>query len=135
MDFTLLVNAPLFNKLTLEEIRNIFKETPYQVRKYNAGSMIAHSGEEIKSFIMVISGVVKGEMVDYSGRVIKIEDMPAPHALASAFIFGRKKMCPVNVVATTEASLLIINKTEFLRLLTKDERILINFLDMTSDRS
>jgi CRP-like cAMP-binding protein len=97
--------------------------------------MIARSGEEVKSLMIVVSGVAKGEMVDYSGRVIKIEDMPAPHALASAFLFGRKNSFPVNVIALTDASLLIINKIDFLKLLERDNRILINFLDLVSNRS
>jgi CRP-like cAMP-binding protein len=61
--------------------------------------------------------------------------MPAPQALAAAFVFGKKNVYPVNVVAVTEASLLIINKNEFLQLLTGDKRIMINFLDMVSNRS
>ena len=58
--------------------------------------------------MIVIGGTVKGEMVDYSGRVIKIEDIPAPGALASAFIFGSRNRFPVNVVALTDTSLMII---------------------------
>jgi len=135
MDFTLLENAPLFKKLSFDEIKNFLDGIPYQLRKYNAGSMIAHTGEEVKSLMIVLNGVVKGEMVDYSGKVIKIEDMPAPHSLAAAFIFGSRNLFPVNVVAVTDATIFSISKQEFLKLLTRDKRILINFLNMVSDRS
>ncbi len=135
MDFTPLLSAPLFRDLTFDEIKSIFTKIPFQVKKYNTGTMVARCGEEVKSLMIVLNGVVKGEMVDYSGRVIKIEEMQASHALAAAFLFGKKNFYPVNVVAVTDASLLIINKTEFLKLLTGDKRILINFLDMVSNRS
>jgi len=135
MDFTLLENAPLFKKISFDEIKTFLDGIPYQLRKYNAGSMIAHTGEEVKSLMIVLKGVVKGEMVDYSGKVIKIEDMPAPHSLAAAFIFGSRNLFPVNVVAVTDATIFSISKQEFLKLLTRDKRILINFLNMVSDRS
>jgi CRP-like cAMP-binding protein len=85
--------------------------------------------------MVVMTGMVKGEMVDYAGRVIKIEDIPAPGALASAFMFGNKNSFPVNVVAISDTELLIIDKPEFLKLLILDNKILVNFLDMISNRS
>ncbi len=100
-----------------------------------AGSLIAQSDEQVNSFMLVIEGVAKGEMVDYTGRVIKIEDIPAPHTLASAFLFGNRKRFPVNVAAVSDTTLMIIGKDDFLKLLIKNERILVNFLDMISNRS
>jgi CRP-like cAMP-binding protein len=85
--------------------------------------------------MIVISGVVKGEMVDYAGRVIKIEDIPAPGALASAFMFGNRNLYPVNVIAVTDSELLIIDKNPFLNLLMRHDLVLVNFLDMISNRS
>jgi hypothetical protein len=32
---------------------------------------------------------VKGEMTDYNGKTIKIEDIEAPRPLAVAFLFGK----------------------------------------------
>ena len=135
MDYSVLSKSPLFRGFTSDEIAKILLIVQYQIRKYNAGSLISQSGEPVKSLMIVMIGVVKGEMVDYSGRVIKIEDIPAPGALASAFVFGNKNRFPVNVVAKTDAELLIIDKPEFLKLLISEDKILINFLDMISNRS
>jgi CRP/FNR family transcriptional regulator, dissimilatory nitrate respiration regulator len=107
----------------------------YKLKKFHEGTMISQSGETVSSLLIVISGVVKGEMVDYAGRVIKIEDIPAPGALASAFIFGNKNKFPVNVVAVSDGELLMIEKPDFLKLLMKNDAILANFLDMISNRS
>jgi len=135
MDYSLLSFAPLFKGLTPDEIESIISEIPYRIRKFQAGSMIAQSGEPVNSLMLILDGTVKGEMVDYAGRVIKIEDIPAPGALASAFMFGSKNIFPVNVVAVSEVELLLIEKDDFLRLLKRNEIILINFLDMISNRS
>ena len=135
MDYSLLSNAPLFKGLTIVDIEKILSGVPHRVKKFQAGSLISQSGEPVNSLMVVISGVVKGEMVDYAGRVIKIEDIPAPGALASAFIFGSKNRFPVNVIATSDAEILVIDKSDFLNLLMNNDKILVNFLDMISNRS
>jgi CRP-like cAMP-binding protein len=135
MDYSLLSNAPLFKGLTTGEIETILSGVPHRTKKFQAGSLISQSGEPVNSLIVVISGVVKGEMVDYVGRVIKIEDIPAPGALASAFMFGNRNRFPVNVIAVSDGELLLIEKPDFLKLLMRNNIILVNFLDMISNRS
>lgn len=135
MEWSVISQAPLFNGFAEAEVERLFRNIPYYLRKYRAGTMIAQSGENVNSLRIVASGTVKGEMIDYSGRVIKIEDIPAPGALAPAFIFGARNRFPVNVVAVSDAELLVIEKPEFLKLLMQNDRILVNFLDMISSRS
>jgi CRP-like cAMP-binding protein len=135
MDYSILLKSPLFRGMLLEEVISAISVTPYRIRRFNAGSLISQSGEPVNSFMMVIDGVVKGEMVDFSGRVIKIEDIPASGALASAFIFGSRNRFPVNVVAVSDAKLIIIEKADFLKFLKSNEKILTNFLDIISNRS
>jgi CRP/FNR family transcriptional regulator, dissimilatory nitrate respiration regulator len=91
--------------------------------------------EPVSALMIVLKGTVKGEMVDYSGHVIKIEDIPAPGLLAPAFIFGSRNRFPVNVVSVTDAEILVLEKPDFLKLLSKNEIVLGNFLNMISDRS
>lgn len=135
MDYSILIKAPLFRNILLEEIREAMSLIPHRIKRYKTGSLIAQSGENVTSMMVVIKGTVKGEMVDYAGRVIKIEDIPAPGALAPAFMFGNINTFPVNVVAISDTELLLIEKPDFLKLLKSNEKILVNFLDMISNRS
>jgi CRP-like cAMP-binding protein len=135
MDYSHLSNAPLFRGLSGEDVQSILSTVPYRVKKFRSGSMIAQSGEEVNAFIIVIAGAVKGEMVDYAGRIIKIEDIPAPGALASAFLFGDRNRFPVNVMAISDGELLLIEKAVFLKLLMNHYVLLVNFMDMISNRS
>jgi CRP/FNR family transcriptional regulator, dissimilatory nitrate respiration regulator len=135
MDLSLLSNTPLFKGLTANEIASILKTILYRTKKYAIGSIIAQSGESVNSLMIVLIGTVKGEMVDYSGRIIKIEDIPAPGALASAFVYGNNNKYPVNVIAVSDAEILVIDKCEFLKLLMINDTVLVNFLDMISNRS
>ena len=135
MDYTILSNAPLFKGLSADDVKSILSVVPHKVKKFLSGSMISQCGEPVNSLMVVIKGVVKGEMTDYAGRVIKIEDIPAPGAVASAFMFGNRNMFPVNVIAVSDGELLLIEKSAFLKLLMKNDIILVNFLDMISNRS
>jgi len=135
MDYSLLLNAPLFKGLETGNIAEELSGVPHRIKRYLAGSLISQSGDSVNSMIIVISGVVKGEMIDYAGRIIKIEDIPAPGSLAAAFLFGNKTKFPVNVISVTDTELLVIDKQDFLRLLMSNDLILANFLDMISNRS
>jgi signal-transduction protein with cAMP-binding, CBS, and nucleotidyltransferase domain len=92
MDYNLLTKAPLFAGLSVEEIDYLLNKIPFKVKKYNSGSIVALCGEHVNALYLVMTGVVKGEMVDNEGRIIKIEDIPAPGALAAGFIFGRNNL-------------------------------------------
>jgi CRP-like cAMP-binding protein len=135
MYYSNLSDSPLFRGLASGEIESILREVPHRIKKFRTGSMISQCGEPVNSLMIVVQGIVKGEMVDFAGRVIKIEDIHAPGALASAFMFGNKNRFPVNVIAVTDTELLDINKSDFLILLMNNDKILVNFLDMISNRS
>lgn len=125
----------MFKGMSAGAIEEILSAVPCRIRKFKAGALISQSGEPVNSLMIVTSGTVKGEMVDDAGRVIKIEDIPAPGALATAFIFGNRNRFPVNVIAISDGEILSIDKTDFLKLLMRNDIILVNFLNMISNRS
>lgn len=131
----MLSGSPLFRGVDAAEMRRIFDRIPGRIKKYRAGTLICQSGEPVNSFAFVMSGWVKGEMTDYGGRTIKIEDIHSPGAIAPAFMFGSRNKFPVNVIAVQDTTLLMIDKPDFLQLLKENDRILVNFLDMISNRS
>jgi len=135
MDYSYLLKAPVFRGMDIAEIMSVISSTPYVIKRYRTGTMIFQSGEPVNSFVMVISGSVKGEMTDYSGRVLKIEEVREPGSVGAAFLFSSRSVFPVNVVAVTDAELLTIKKSDFLKFLKSDDRILQNFLGMISNNS
>jgi CRP/FNR family transcriptional regulator, dissimilatory nitrate respiration regulator len=135
MDFGQLAKCPLFTGISTEDIETILSSVPYRIRKFRAGTLISQSGEPVNSLMIVTSGTVKGEMVDDVGRVIKIEDIPAPGTLATAFIFGTRNRFPVNVAAISDGEIMSVEKPDFLKLLMKNDKVLVNFLNMISNRS
>jgi CRP-like cAMP-binding protein len=135
MDYNQLSGAPLFKGLSGDAIESVLKVTPFRLRNFKNGSLIAQSGETVTALMIIVNGAAKGEMVDESGRVIKIEDVPAPGALAAAFVFGSSNRFPVNVVAISDVEILSFEKPDFLKLLKNNDIILVNYLNMISNRS
>ncbi len=116
-------------------LKQIFDGIHFQIRKYDKNEQVVHSGDPCHELLIVLQGSVKGEMADYTGKTIKIEDIEAPRPLAAAFLFGQNNRFPVNVIANEDVSLLCISRPEFLKILQKDQRILTNYLNSISSRA
>ncbi|MFW6257754.1 MAG: Crp/Fnr family transcriptional regulator [Prolixibacteraceae bacterium] len=117
------------------EVEALFTKVVFQVRSYAKGEVIASGGEECKSLQIVLKGCVKGEMIDYSGRVLKIEDIASPRPLAVAFLFGKNNRFPVTVSATEYSELLVLPKSSVVTLMQVSETFLTNFLNTISNRA
>ncbi|WP_321370144.1 Crp/Fnr family transcriptional regulator [uncultured Draconibacterium sp.] len=134
-DYSILIKSPLFSGIPEEECRELFSKIHYQVRKFEKDAIVVQGGEEVTNLFVVLSGSVRGEMIDYSGKTVKIEDIEAPRPLAAAFLFGKENKFPVTVTANKKAELLAIPVVEFLKLLQLNTRLLRNYLNSISTRA
>lgn len=133
--FKILTGTSIFKGLTEQQIRDLFGNAVYYLRTFDPGEIVAQSEDSCDNLIIVIEGSVKGDMVDYSGKVIKIEDREASQTVAAAFLFGKNNKFPVNVESTDFSTLLFIPRKEFLKMLQASEIVLKNYLDSVSNRS
>lgn len=131
----ILSKSPLFVGLKEGQIKDLLSGVVFQTRAYERGNLIASGGDECRSLMVVLKGSVKGEMIDYSGRVLKIEDIPAPRPLAVAFLFGKNNRYPVTISANESTELLIIPKQSVVSLMQASEVFLTNFLNAVSNRA
>jgi CRP/FNR family transcriptional regulator, dissimilatory nitrate respiration regulator len=135
MNYKLLAQCPVFKGIPENESKKILNEIHFQVKSYNKGDVVAIAGEPVTNLFIILSGSVKGEMIDYSGKTIKIEDIEAPKPLATAFLFGKENRFPVTVTAINDVRILAIPVAEFLILLQRNTQILRNYLNSISSRS
>jgi len=133
--FEILSKSPVFRGLPAPEIELLFNQINYSIKKYAKNEIVALRDEKCESLMILLKGSVKGEMLDFSGKVIKIEDIQAPRPLASAFLFGEKNKFPVDIVTLEEIELLIISKQSVVKLLQNSTIVLRNFMDAISNRS
>jgi len=133
--YHILINSPIFAGLSEQELEAIFANSHHFTKTFEVGELAAFSGETVNFLMVVLEGSVKGEMADFSGKIIKIDDIRAPRVLASAFIFGKQNKFPVNVMANEKTRILYIPKYDFMKMLQADIRILQNFLNVVSSQS
>jgi CRP-like cAMP-binding protein len=130
-----LSNNYLFRNLSHDEIGKVIRDIHHQVRNYNKGDLIASSGATYDRLLIIVKGAVVGELIDFEGRILRIEELRAPDTIASAFIFGDRNQLPVNITAIDETRLLIIPRSDLLLLLKKNDRILHNYLNIMANRA
>jgi CRP-like cAMP-binding protein len=130
-----LADCPVFIGIPPEELERIFTEVRHFKKTYQVGEMISIAGEPCNYLMCLLEGSVKAEMIDFSGKVIKLEDIQAPEALASAFIFGKNNIFPVNIIANQRTVVLYIPRVDFLRMLQMNLKLLHNYLNNVSSRA
>ncbi|HOI48644.1 MAG TPA: Crp/Fnr family transcriptional regulator [Prolixibacteraceae bacterium] len=135
MKFEQLAHSPIFRGMKPDQISRRLSEIVYQVRRYGKDDQVVLMGQPVEALMIVQKGSVRGEMVDYSGRTLKIEDIEAPRPLASGFLFGNNRRFPVTVIANEEAEILVIPTGEFLKLMQHEQQILTNYLNAISSRT
>ena len=133
--FQVLIQSSLFKGISEVEIDNIIKNHTHQVLNYDAGQMIVQSNEVCDRLLIVLEGNVKAEMIDPSGKALKIEERTPGQPLAPSFLFGQNNRFPVNVSAIHKVKMLSIPKATFIKILQENETILNNFLNVISSRS
>lgn len=133
--FEILGRSPLFNGLESFQISALIAKCPHQVKSFTKNEVLAYSGEVVDKAMIILSGRLQGEMVDFSGNNLKIEDLNPPQMVAPAFLYGPQGLFPVNLSASSDGKLLVIYKNDFTQLLTLDHRVLANFLNIISGKA
>ena len=135
MIFETISKCPVLSGLKSEELQSLFGEIHHNIRAYTKENIIIQAGERCEHLMILIEGVVKGEMIDYAGNKITIEEIAAPKPIAPGFLFGKQNICPVTVISITKVRIVHIPRQEVLRLFQKNSSILVNYLDIVSNRA
>lgn len=131
--FHQLSKAPLFKGIPKDEIALMLSQESYSIKRYYKDDMIVSSGDVCSHLMILIRGSVRGEMLSNSGQILKVEDVEAPRAIASGFIFGSNNVFPVSIFANEASQILFIPKLSVLGHLKTNKIFLNNFLDSISD--
>ena len=128
-----LVNNPLFRGITPERLLADLEEISFHTRSYKKGEILAQQGAVCNRLVILTKGSVRGEMIDYSGRLIKVEDITAPKAIAPLFLFGEQNRYPVEVTANEPTEVIELPKPSVLSLFRKNEQFLENYMNLSAN--
>jgi len=133
--FEILKLSPLFAGLEVQDINSLINKVLYQVRCFSNSEVLAYSGESVEKAMILLEGKLKGEMIDFAGSSLKIEELDPPQMVAAAFLYGHQSFFPVNLSALSDGKILIIYKKQFTQLLSLDQRVLSNYLNIVSGKA
>ena len=125
----------LFRGLSKSEIGEIIRKIRHQVKEFTEGDVAAYAGDECNHLMIIVKGSMVGEMMDFEGKVLRIEHLKAPDTVATAFLFGENHSLPVNVVAMEETRVLLIPRQDLLELFHQNQQVLHNYLDILTNRT
>lgn len=128
-----LVNNPLFRGITPERLFADLEEISFHTRSYKKGEILAQQGAVCNRLVILTKGSVRGEMIDYSGRLIKVEDIAAPRGIAPLFLFGEENRYPVEVTANEPTEVIELPKSSVLSLFRKNEQFLENYMNLSAN--
>ena len=128
-----LTNNPLFRGITPEKLSANLEEISFHTRSYKKGEILAQQGAVCNRLVILTKGSVRGEMIDYSGRLIKVEDIAAPRAIALLFLFGEENRYPVEVTANEPTEVIELPKSGVLSLFRKNEQFLENYMNLSAN--
>ena len=72
IDYQLLTLCPVFRGISENEAEALLKQIHYQIKKFGKDEIVVVAGERVTNLNIVLAGSVRGEMIDYSGKTIKM---------------------------------------------------------------
>ena len=130
-----LTKVSLFKGLNPDKIAKCLTEADFKIKEYKKNEIVFFRGDILKKIIIIIKGTARGEMQKFNGDTIVINQMKAGEVLASAFLFGKNNVFPVDLIALENSEFLFLNKEKYLNLIQSDKRLLLNFISEISNKS
>jgi transcription regulator, CRP family len=130
-----LTKVSLFKGLNPDKIAKCLTEADFKIKKYKKNEIVFFRGDILKKIIIIVKGTARGEMQKFNGDTIVINQMKAGEVLASAFLFGKNNVFPVDLIALENSEFLFLDKEKYLDLIQSDKRLLLNFIREISNKS
>ncbi len=130
-----LLRLPYFQGMSRNDITSVLDKVKLEFTSYAAGSKILTQGDKCNKFIIILNGEVKTETCssDESYRLIEIHE--APYTVEPYSIFGSSTEYNRNYYASSDCSVLKIDKSYFFSEFTKHDIFTLNLLNIISHRA
>lgn len=124
----------LFEHMPEGEADGLLKQVALTEKRVAKDGIILSQGDHYTHLHILTSGVAFAEMIDVSGKSMRIETLHAPEVLAPGILFSRTDKMPGSVFAETDCRFLILSKTDLGHLCTQSVQFRDNLLRLISDR-
>lgn len=124
----------LFKNLDKEEINNLITNIPSNIKDYNKDDVIAIEEDDCHSLGIILLGNVEIHKPFPSGKVVTISYFEAGNVFGEALVFSKYHKYPATIIASSECKIMYIEKSDVIKLMSFDSRVLNNFAAVLSDR-
>lgn len=125
----------LFKDVDFRDICTMLEEVSYKKTTYKKNDVIAFEGDFVNGQYIMLNGSVRGEMTNYQGKVVKIEDIVGSKLLAPAFIFGGDRHYPVDIIVNESTDCIFMTRDAFGKLLEMNNKVNENFRDIIASKT
>lgn len=130
--FDVLAQLPLFKGTSRERLQQTVGETKFHFLKYLPGETIIPAGKECTEIAFVIAGNVSIKIENPDGRFSVTQSLKALDVISPEFLFGKITKYPGTVTAIDTVSMLLIDKQDYLKIMTSNRVFLFNYLNLLS---
>lgn len=127
--------CPICHGLNINDEESFLDDLKCTIKTYPKDMLIIRQGDICDALYMLTLGSVKTEMITENGNVLGIEIIEAPRPLAPAFLFSDNNRFPVDVTTLEEIELIIIPKSEIVRLMMTNPNFMQNYLTHNANRT
>jgi CRP-like cAMP-binding protein len=124
--------CPLFEGFSVKDIEQIMDNIPYRLIKLDRKEVYLSAGTPCNFADIVVTGEVIARMEGPSGKYMQITSRTIGSLVNSAFIFGKNKIIPVNMVASKPTTILRMTPSSMQMLININERFRFNFIKFLS---
>lgn len=128
-------NIDLFKFIKPDDLKNLFKNGSYIIKKYPKNSIIYIQNERCQSLDIILQGTVAVQKIDSSGNVLNIYDFTIGEVLGGNLIFSKKNKYPMTLITKTYSEILHIKRSLILELCKSNINFLKEFLSLLSDKT
>lgn len=124
----------LFSGLNKEDIKNCFEGIQYTLNIAAEKKILFSPQERADYFGLVLSGAVDIQKVSESGKVVLVARLYPGDTFGEAAVFAGHPYYPVSVLVYKASEQLLLHRDQLLQLLTRDVRLLNNFLRISAHK-
>lgn len=133
-NFQNLSKLSLFEGFDKKELMSLVERDGITNKNVDSGETILFQGDPYTKLHILVDGSAFAEVIDVSGKSMRIEPFEAPDVLAPGVIFSRHDEMPGSVIADSDCSFLIFSRQAVLRLCGESAVFRENFIRLISDR-
>lgn len=128
-----LSGCPLFAGMTSSQIEELVGRCVADVKEFAKGKYVVRQGDAVNHLYLLVTGLVRTEMITKDDNVLEIEFIDPVRPLAPAFVFADRNQFPVDVIAMERTILFLIPKSVLQEEMMQNALLLRNFLRINSN--